>query len=474
MLARTADAVIMSSHGPLRLEDFLIGVDMFVEWAGYFNTSTVTVPQKLEAINRNPICASLGTDMPHGEKRLRLATQYSALNIANINYLQCSEKRDKAYAFLWALSIGSSDSDRSKVSLFDVDYFKPIEQVYTELSVAIGTLIDTYWIFYNACQDVKRYSLPSWVSDWSSPTRDRFLYHMRHRDFKAGAGGGILRPTEFRGNSMFIDGVLVTTVSHCFDIPKMVTLDSVDPTDHEITDEMFTMLDLLVKLFDQIRNLTSEQPDRRMHFLNELCNVLFLQDRATAVFPRSKIEAQFATSMSVSTTTVRLAILWRILPVLLGIRLNDADTTAEMQALRFQELERSLIEILAPFLKEYRIKKYIRSIKPLENPVPSTIFELGQKCGHAIDFAHPLIHPRIPEIDTIFFTADARIGSGMSVREGDHVAVWDGLNCPVVLRQHDTATGQCGPWSLKSIAQVSGLMQGEAYNMAEKIRFEIR
>jgi hypothetical protein len=78
------------------------------------------------------------------------------------------EPRDKAYAFLWALKrCRPVDFD-----IFNVDYTKTVETVFTEFTVAVAhDTGDFVALFKSACQQDKMPTLPSWVPDWSRSPR---------------------------------------------------------------------------------------------------------------------------------------------------------------------------------------------------------------------------------------------------------------------------------------------------------------
>lgn len=120
--------------------------------------------------NNAPLRKSLKDSPTRSENRLLdlWPAEGSVYPFHNIPSLLASEPRDKAYAFLWALQrCQPSDFD-----IFDVDYTKAVETVFTEFTIAVAHETGEFiMLFVTACQQDKMSTLPSWVPDWSKTPR---------------------------------------------------------------------------------------------------------------------------------------------------------------------------------------------------------------------------------------------------------------------------------------------------------------
>lgn len=110
---------------------------------------------------------SLKESMMRSENRLidLWHAEGSVYPFSDIPYLLASDPRDKAYAFLWALE---RCRPVEKFDIFNVDYTKTVETVYTEFTIAVAHETgDFLSLFQSACEQDKISTLPSWVPDWS-------------------------------------------------------------------------------------------------------------------------------------------------------------------------------------------------------------------------------------------------------------------------------------------------------------------
>ncbi len=446
MLAQKADALVVTAHESCSLEDFALGMFLFAQFPTI--CLSLTSFEYIDIISNNSVLVVMQSDVVYDEEA-QLATRSRRANIMNIHYLQCSEPRDKAYAFLWALRARAKEKNVENHPIFNVDYEnKSVQQVFKDLAIAFMEFFDPTLALYSACQPTKGYDLPTWVSDWNNPHRRMVDYLLAVGSFDAGTSDKPFTPFEFHGNSLFLRGVLATTVTKTFNIFEDI------PEPRTVTDSAGRipfLLDGLSKVINHVKIEFSKQPDALVDYADRLGSIL--------VWPSGDFYLLFG-------------VIWRVLLAFNDL-LTAVEDSRESRFMRTKSWQAAMKEILIPHLGQVRVNKYLKSVAPFELSLTENMILLNSYSEKEKPIFDTLMYI-VPGVQSIFFTADGHIGVGTNVQKGDSVAVWDTIGCPVVIRRIGSTVEPYGPWSLISMGSISGLMQGEAYRDGEHIRFEVR
>ncbi|KAF4960749.1 hypothetical protein FSARC_10378 [Fusarium sarcochroum] len=116
--------------------------------------------------------SDIKTTLDESRSGTRLAQTWSSETsqypFEDVPSLLASEPRDKAYAFLWALPRGRETG----LEIFNVDYTKPIQTIFTEFTIAVAHETGDFLpLLYISCQKLRMPTLPSWVPDWTIAPR---------------------------------------------------------------------------------------------------------------------------------------------------------------------------------------------------------------------------------------------------------------------------------------------------------------
>lgn len=373
-------------------------------------------------------------------------TEGSDYPFHEIPSLLASEPRDKAYAFLWALKkCRPVDFD-----VFDVDYTKTVETVFTEFTVAVAhDTGDFNALFRLACQQGKMSTLPSWVPDWSKAPRfqewnflRRFEALRRMERYEHPHLSDQEGPT-FQNATMRIRGL--RQADRVSQLERVPAFDSTDSLDGRIflpyynpraveslcvaTDKIFQMLDdadglaCLTKLFWYARIGRAEVPSVYPHEIR--CLIPGALDRPYTldyVILRGIIRSYIRAKRSPDPSDVDISEWSRGL-------------TAEFKGLLTEETIEYVLQDLSLYedytqgaLNEHDVEAHI-------------VTELIQSF-HLFDIFLDAEETEFVSGTmgaTVFKTESGALGLGQAgIDIGDEVVQWKGVPCPTVVRMLET------------------------------------
>jgi hypothetical protein len=153
----------------------------------------------------------------------RLAAYYEKAGVFHLHRLRVTLPHDRAYAYLVMLLLLVGPDRRVEYSLFQADYTKPLETVFTEFRIVIIDAAGHDFPLYYAVHENKVEKLPSWVPGWNKSTEIEKVINfqiMLNRNHNAGGPQDAANKITFKNDRMFISGLQITTVSETLVIPK--------------------------------------------------------------------------------------------------------------------------------------------------------------------------------------------------------------------------------------------------------------
>jgi hypothetical protein len=383
---------------------------------------------------------------------------YRALHIS-----KATEARDKAYSCLWAFNEVVSNDVFTEFPLFQVDYTKPLSVIYTEFTVAIIKLKNVDVPIHYAYQRGKSDVFPSWVPDWSQEegfdeVDDFYTSFGAKGNFAAAGLENFSRNCHFQDQSMFVLAHTTTVISACVAVSGSEEI----PIRPEEWKKLYRTVGTLLSIFIQFSN----------EGLGDL-GTLFGPDYGDRKWNQvvTKAEQSIVDESGIDVTVLRLQVLQDLLA-----RYDESNVDKEIVDLNFVSFSRSVHDILRPFYQGKEIESMSGSINFEKFDSEATIYLLGLACENGINFVsifHEVIFGRFAG-RIVFCAENGMSGFALAAQPGDEIALWKGMNCPVIVRKvEDEKTGE-EYWKMVSIAYVEGMMKGEEYNEKKLMKLEIR
>jgi hypothetical protein len=280
-------------------------------------------------------------------------------------------------------------------------------------------------------------------------------------------------------NALLVRGILVANVSRVLRVPG-------GNDSHAITDDTFLELctaayDFYTQVFDEIDQRTASNPAGIESELQGLFEALRMEDiagvesrPADKTMPISSAEIRVAKDRGVSVHVLRLAVLKDIMTAC-AKQTQEFPCADATSALTGQEwLEREMERILSPYLSKTRIRGFVQRLSFSDTSVFSKVLHFGICCDGSIGFMSMLVRVISSTSGVVIFTSDGRIGRALDAQEDDGVAIWAGVQCPLIVRKINNEPRLEDVWSLVSATYVTGIMKGEAYDENKLIKFEVR
>ncbi|KAF4990598.1 hypothetical protein FGRMN_8357 [Fusarium graminum] len=147
----------------------------------------------------------LGLEAPTTEQLLGWIRMIYEITIDIFRSLQCSDPRDKVYAFH-----GMFRHEDGSAVFSTPDYNKTVAEVYLEASKVVFEQIGIRIL----CKRETRYDLPSELPTWTLDLRmeDEYLFNARAKHYKASRGMGKQDEAALRGSNMVVNGYQIDTV----------------------------------------------------------------------------------------------------------------------------------------------------------------------------------------------------------------------------------------------------------------------
>ncbi len=407
------------------------------------------------------------------EDDITVAVSASAVMLDSLHALQATEPKDKAYASLWALKqqLSRMAVDQCGYSLFQVDYSKTMEQVYTELAVVFLQNLSNSAI-YLACQRGKSPSLPSWVPDWSQSDgyhEIRDAYTSLSRDiFQAGGPSQIVTDAEFDGMTLIILGSTVAAITHCVQLP-LLSSSSRAKRDYD-DDYLFALLSSLREIFAEVDRRVEQGSMQRDTALRMLTSCIGF-DRTTFM-QASSVEKRVAHARNVEVALLRVQVLGELCSAFTQCTQGEGD---DGSAVDIDMWFAKMRDVLGPFVPAASLDATFDRVMHLQVRPLLLICELAAAFHEQINFYEVtlyLIYGGWGQGKTVFLTECGRLGMSLAAHPGDLVGVFKGIQCPVILRKtRDTRDGD--EFRLVSIAYVEDMMSGESYVEEQLVKLRV-
>ena len=400
-----------------------------------------------------------------------VAVSAAVVMLDSVHALQATEPKDKVYASLWALKqqLSRMAVDPRGYSLFQVDYSKTIEQVYTELTIVFLQNLSNSAL-YLACQHGKLASLPSWVPDWSqsdSYLEIRDAYVSLSRDiFQAGGLTQTVAYAELDGMSLIILGNTVATVTHCIQLPPLLSSSRANK-DYD-DDYLFALLSSLREIFAEVDRRAELGSMKRETALRMFTSCIGF-DRTTFM-EASSAEKRLARARNVDVALLRVQVLAELCSAFTQCTQGDDGSAVDI-GMWFSKMH----DVLSPFVPTGSLEVTLNRVINLPVRPLLLLCELATALHEQINFYEItlyMIYGGWGQGKTVFLTECGRLGMSLAAHPGDLVGVIMGIQCPVILRR-TRDTGDGNEFRLVSIAYVDDMMSGESYIEEQLVKLRL-
>lgn len=381
--------------------------------------------------------------------------------------LEVTNGKDEAYAMLWMLP---DTSDSQTIALYNVDYNKPLETIYTEFTTALShqATAPFFWLcLINS--PARNPSLPSWVPDWSQVTTVPYMIWVSALSESKAQNhtGEILRAESIEGSRLKTRGIRRSKIT--------TVIRSSAPADGKILalDDDAALLKT-AKLLTDVFSTT--RPIRNIDdaaFMDAILDAMQQRQKDEGdILSAKPAETYHVERLEISLSVFRYTVLNILRPLISGNPI-DADTTQQIR------------DELCKFIPENVVAHVLGLLDNSERDGE----QVGEQGGELVDkgtcngsdtkkhpflrvaeFLRPCVniiglvrHALLCHPDRDFFVTDrGEVGMAyQGVQEGDLVAVWKGFPFPVILRRDEGHT--MGEYWYHSPAYVIGIMNGEAW-----------
>ncbi|KAJ9615306.1 hypothetical protein H2200_001381 [Cladophialophora chaetospira] len=363
--------------------------------------------------------------------------------------LEATEPKDKAYAMLWTF-LGL---EQGVGPLRDVDYAKPLDQVYTEFSTAVfvrtnGSTVQFYWV--NSVP--RNTALPSWVPDWSvSTSMSLFVWCQKLRDFRAARSDSLQYRIGIEGPRLLISGVRHCGMKAFIRLSaegRQRILHNRDPG--QLIEALIDAAELMRSLIEVAKSHTSYDGEESL--LSAIHRIIHSQrhlhvpgtEDQQEFFARPK-EVELSQSLAISVGLLRLRIFHGLSPLL--------DESS---------LSRQVIQdALEPVLLDEEMDEVLERASELPNLTP--FLALVVALSPFIDLYHFLHIIVLDHRDKdMFITDQGALGMAFQgLQSDDIVALWQGCPSPMIVRKAAADGGEL--YRLHGPAFVDGIMLGEGW-----------
>jgi hypothetical protein len=470
-MAQSRSHKVVTEYGELKWGDLAAFVTAAMEWKNQRDDAArITFLPRIASSRNLFLSRHVLEGLYFGEqgKWSSVAAAGLKTQFMTIHDLKASEAKDKAYAFLWEIQLSPIAHKHRQHKFFDLDYKKSLVQVYTEFTTAIiQVLCDTYPL-YMAGQQERLASLPSWVPDWSTAgansTNDSGLSTtqqiLTRGEFLAGAPCSPEFAFDFEDANLIAYGSIITNVTASFGLPSID-----DGTNSSLLDSSF---DAFKDIFRELSSLVKSGRVQKMVGYESLTAILFQLWKGKD--PATLAEARSAQVLGIDYLTLRTAVFGD-----LCCAFTESMSAIAGQGVDVEVWLSKINPILEPHVspaKRHEAFNSCRRLAPANSLLFWTLADAIESDVNLKNIIHAPTGDPWVRGKKIFFTENGMVGAAIKVKPDDKIALWKGMQCPLVLRKPE-GVDEDNTWALASPAYIHGLMLGESYREDELVRLTI-